>query len=144
MPPKVFKGKGRGKRTADPVPDTSEGGLLEETTDIIPETQALPATPEAQEDPDEANTPPPTSSGDWGKKKKVPENLSAAQEQTLADWFSEQPMFFDQTHRDFKDRQKKDRLLADKGKELGMSGKHNTLHCQFQYYTVNFIITLSI
>ena len=51
------------------------------------------------------------------------DELTMAQEKHLVEFFSEHPHFYDLTLRDFKNRPKKDRLLHDKGKELGMSGE---------------------
>ena len=51
------------------------------------------------------------------------DELTMAQEQDLVEFFAEHPLFYDQTLKDFKNHPKKDRLLDDKGKELGMSGE---------------------
>ena len=56
------------------------------------------------------------------KRRHVPEQHSPEQEQTLVEWFSEHPLFFDQTEAQFKNRGKKDRLLSEKAKEFNMSG----------------------
>ena len=50
------------------------------------------------------------------KRRHVPnEQLSPEEEQSLVEWFSEHPLFFDQTEADFKNKGKKERLLAEKG-----------------------------
>ncbi|XP_034048735.1 uncharacterized protein LOC117529938 [Thalassophryne amazonica] len=54
--------------------------------------------------------------------RKKFEVFSEAEEENLAEWFRSHPLFYDQTVKDFKNRQKKDRLLKEKGKELRVSG----------------------
>jgi hypothetical protein len=56
------------------------------------------------------------------KRRHLPEPLNPEQEQVLVEWFSENPLFFDQTHIHFKNRGKKDWLLCDKAKEFNMTG----------------------
>ena len=43
-------------------------------------------------------------------------------EDRLVDWFRDRPFFYNQRDPEFKNRQKKDRLLAEVGAELGLSG----------------------
>ena len=43
-------------------------------------------------------------------------------EDFLVDWFRDRPFFYNQRDPDFKNRQKKDRLLAEVGAKLGLSG----------------------
>ena len=58
------------------------------------------------------------------KKMKSEERVRPEQEDELVEWFRANEMFYDQTRRDFKDKQKKDRLLNVKGKEMGISGEY--------------------
>ena len=51
------------------------------------------------------------------------DELTTAHEQDLVEFVAEHPLFYDQTLNDFKNWPKKDRLLDDKGKDLGMSGE---------------------
>ena len=55
-------------------------------------------------------------------KKKVPE-LEPAVEQAICEWFADHPLFYDMGDANFKNRQRKDRLLDQKGKELNVRGK---------------------
>ena len=57
------------------------------------------------------------------KRAHVSDELTIAQKQDLLDFFADHPLFYNQTTKDFKNRSKKDPLLDDKGKELGMSGE---------------------
>ena len=36
------------------------------------------------------------------KKVKIPDSFTGAQEQALVEWFSEHPIFFNQSEKDFK------------------------------------------
>ena len=56
------------------------------------------------------------------KRRHLPDTLSSEQEQALVEWFGDHPLFFDQTQKDFKNKGKKDWLLADKAKEFDMTG----------------------
>jgi hypothetical protein len=53
----------------------------------------------------------------------VSEQLTVAQEQDLVDWFSAHPLFYDQTMKDFKKRAKRERLLDEKAKLMGLKGR---------------------
>ena len=97
MPPK--KGKGRGKRMQpDPESDVTSAH------DVVRETE-----PETQDSGDES-----VEQATFNKKK-VPQ-LEPAVEQAICEWFADHPLFYD--------RQRKDRLLDQKSKELNMSYKY--------------------
>ena len=72
-----------------------------------------PAPEATQEDTDE----------DDRKTAHVSDGLSIDQEKDLVDLFAENPLFYDQTLKDFKNHAKSDHLLDTKGKDLGMSGE---------------------
>ena len=57
------------------------------------------------------------------KKMKIAEQLTLEQERNLAEWFSEHPLFYDQSMKEFKMRNKRDRLLEAKGNEMGITGE---------------------
>ena len=105
MPPK--KGKGRGKRMQpDPESDVTSAH------DVVRETE-----PETRDSGDES-----VEQAAFNKKK-VPE-LEPAVEQAICEWFADHSLFYDMSDANFKNRQRKDRLLDQKGKELNMSGKY--------------------
>lgn len=52
--------------------------------------------------------------------------IPPAAEEHLAEWFRDNPLFFDQTHMDFKNKSKKDRMLEQKAKELGITSELKT------------------
>ena len=56
------------------------------------------------------------------KKRKVADSLSEETEQSLADWFAANPLFWDQSLRDFKRKDKKERLLVEKAREFNLTG----------------------
>ena len=58
------------------------------------------------------------------RKCKYEEHLTPEQEDELLEWFKANPIFYDQSRRDFKEKRKRDRLLVEKGKEMGISGEH--------------------
>ena len=65
---------------------------------------------------------PPTSQ--VAKKKPVlSETFTAHEEQQLVEFFASNPIFYDQSRDDFKNKSKKDRLLTEIGTELGTTGK---------------------
>ena len=78
-----------------------------------PEAQATQDDPEDDDDDDGVPS---------RKKTNVSEQMTVDQEQDLVDFFAAHPLFYDQTLKEFKDRPKKDRLLDEKGAELGMTG----------------------
>ena len=55
-------------------------------------------------------------------RAKVSEHLTIAQEQELVEWFQAHPLFYDQTLKDFKMRAKRERLLDEKAKLMGLNG----------------------
>lgn len=57
------------------------------------------------------------------RRCKVPDSLTEEQENALAEWFQSQPLFFDQSVRDFKDKDKRERLLEEKARDFGLRGK---------------------
>ena len=57
------------------------------------------------------------------KKIHVSKSMDMEKEQKLVDFFTSNPIFYDQTVREFKDRGWKDHLLADVGDELGLTGR---------------------
>ena len=65
------------------------------------------------------------------KRGHVSDNLTIAQEQDLADFFSDNPLFYDQTLKEFKMKAKRDHMYDTKVKEMGLTGE-----CQFKvtYY----------
>ena len=66
---------------------------------------------------------PPFQTAPAGKKKSVSDGLTQEQEQHLSEWFSEHSVFYDQSDRNFKDRELKNQLLDVKGAEIGISGR---------------------
>lgn len=58
------------------------------------------------------------------RRCKVPDSLTEGQEDALAEWFQSQPLFFDQSERDFKDKDKRERLLEEKAQEFGLRGDY--------------------
>ena len=56
------------------------------------------------------------------KRMKVADQLTFEQEQELAEWFSENSLFYDQSLKEFKKRGKRDRLLQEKASKMGLTG----------------------
>ena len=56
------------------------------------------------------------------KRKKGNVTFTDAQEEALRDWFQENPLFYDQSKREFKNKVKKDRMVKWKARELGVTG----------------------
>ena len=75
-----------------------------------PAAQATQATQSDSEDDDD-------NDGALPRKK-----INVSQEQELVEFFAAHPLFYDQMLKEFNDRSKKDRLLAEKGADLGMTG----------------------
>ena len=63
----------------------------------------------------------------------------------IVEWYREHPMFYDKTHVDYKNRDKKDKLLKNFAKSLGMISKYNLILivvvfcCQCLFHTRTFI-----
>ena len=57
------------------------------------------------------------------QRQKVPE-LRTEAELELCEWFADNPLFYDQSEVHFKNKQKKDRMLTEKGKEYNLIGKY--------------------
>ena len=135
MPPKKSKCKGkvqkRTKHDSDSEGETEElvvtqheNALPQDVPDAQPIRQIHELVFQDAEDgdgEDDGDLPP------KAKRAKVSENISAQQEQILVDWFSENPLFYDQSLKDFKNKGKRDRLLEDKAKELNMSGSYTLI-----------------
>ena len=68
--------------------------------------------------------------GETAPNSMAPHNshkLDDDQEQELAEWFREHPLFWNHSNEDFKNRQKKNRLLQQKAREMNLlHGKFNT------------------
>ena len=45
----------------------------------------------------------------------------------IVEWYREHPLFYDKTHVDYKNKEKKDRILTDFAKSLGMISKYNLI-----------------
>lgn len=58
------------------------------------------------------------------RRCKVPDSLTDEQEDALAEWFQSQPLFFDQSVRDFKNKDKRERLLEEKAQDFGLQGDY--------------------
>uniref|UniRef100_UPI00358F4CC3 uncharacterized protein n=1 Tax=Myxine glutinosa TaxID=7769 RepID=UPI00358F4CC3 len=117
MPPK--KGKGHGKSTQpEPDPECDVGEILAKIHPV-PATQDDPAwdTPTEQQDAGDDLAEDETAA----KRNKMPE-LEPAVEQALCEWFADHPLFYNMSDVSFKNRQRKDHLLDQKGKELNMRG----------------------
>lgn len=56
-------------------------------------------------------------------KKGMPK-FDPQTEQKLAEWYSEHPLFYDQGHKDYRDRHKKEHLLNEKAKEMNLTGEY--------------------
>ena len=54
---------------------------------------------------------------------KVPQ-LTPEQEQELAEFYEENPLFYDKNRSDFKNTKKKDRLLQEKAEQIKVSGEY--------------------
>ena len=137
MPPKG-KGRGKGKRCESEqeagmqivtevqvhMPDLQDEQDDPDEPDLIPETQTSSAdtTPTSQRSMATSETAAVGRQMEWVRKKRVPDSLTPEEEQHLAEWFGDNPIFYDQMHRDFKDRAKRERVLAEKGEPLGISG----------------------
>jgi len=91
-----------------------------EDTELYSQTQttrSLPPTPKGKGKGKNTVPVPP-------KKARVEEDVSkitAEMEEELVEFFESNPIFYDQRRTDFKNRSKRDRLLQDKGDELGVS-----------------------
>uniref|UniRef100_UPI0035902515 uncharacterized protein n=1 Tax=Myxine glutinosa TaxID=7769 RepID=UPI0035902515 len=117
MPPK--KGKGRGNSTQpEPDPESDVGEILAEIH-LVLAMQHDPAgdTPSEQQDAGDDLAEDETAA----KRNKMPE-LEPAVERALCEWFADHPMFYDLSDVSFKNRQRKDCLLDQKGTELNMRG----------------------
>jgi len=77
-------------------------------------TQASAATLSAGEEEEDSH---PVS------KKSVADSLTAEQEQKLVDFFASNPIFYDQTLKEFMDKGRRDHLLTTIGSELGLTSK---------------------
>lgn len=53
--------------------------------------------------------------------KNVPQ-FSAGLEQMLTIWYLEHPLFYDSSHKDYGNKQKKEHMLSEKAKELNLTG----------------------
>ena len=88
---------------------------------------------EAQEGQEEGPPPP-------KKLSSVFDSLTVEQEQRLVDFFAANPIFYDQTKKEFKDKGKRDHLLGDIGDKIGITGKctflskHELFFNIFMYY----------
>ena len=59
-------------------------------------------------------------------------NIDPEKEEKLVDCIQGNPLFYDKTHKDFKDTSKKNCLWENKGQEFGLSGKYNcVVACTF-------------
>ena len=134
MPPKKQARKVK-KATTPPVSDPQI--TIEVTEEEVDKAMAERA--QRAEDPAEAQEEAPEGTGDedgedqFVRKKLIAEQLTVTQEEELAEWFSVHPIFYDQSARDFKDRQKKDRLLNEKAEEYGLTGKYFALFYNEMY-----------
>ena len=61
------------------------------------------------------------------KKANVSDSITVEQEQLMVDFFNDHSEFYDQTLKEFKDRGRKDHLLAKLGVQIGLSGKCTNL-----------------
>ena len=86
------------------------------------ERQAPEATQEEADSDEEDGAP-------ARKRVHVSDTLSVVQEQDLVDFFSENPLFYDQTMKEFKKRGKRDHMLDTKGKEMGCNIKPSSCIC---------------
>ena len=102
-------------------PEYEEG---EEEEEAI-EKQAPEATQE-EADPNEQDGAPSR------KRAHVSYNLTVEQEQDLVNFFSDNPLFHDQTLKEFKMRAKRDHMLDTKAKEMGFTGE---CHFIVTYYS---------
>ena len=85
-----------------------------------------PEDTQEEADPDEEDGAP------TRKRAHVSDNLTVAQKHDLVDFFSNNPLLYDQTLKEFKMRSKRDHMLDTKAKEMGLTGE-----CQFivTYYS---------
>jgi len=61
------------------------------------------------------------------KKSSVADSMSIDKEQKLVDFFASNPIFYDQTLKEFKDKGRRDHLLTVIGTELGLTSKYKIL-----------------
>lgn len=57
------------------------------------------------------------------KPKMQTYQMTDEQEEDLVEWFAAHPIFYDRSKHDFKNRSRRQQLLEDKGKELGLTGE---------------------
>lgn len=79
------------------------------------------------------------------RRCKVPDSLTDDQEDALAEWFQSQPLFFDQSVRDFKNKDKRERLLEEKARDFGLQGdyEHPRYSCStFCFITMRYILDI--
>ena len=82
----------------------------------VPSATVTRADQSNEDDAEEAGAPP-------QKKINVSETMDKDLEQKLVEFFASNPLFYDQTLREFKHWGKKDRLLAEVGADLGLTGR---------------------
>lgn len=73
------------------------------------------------------------------RRCKVPDSLTEDQEDALAEWFQSQPLFFDQSVRDFKNKDKRERLLEEKARDFGLQGDYKHFVLRYSCSTFCFI-----
>lgn len=61
------------------------------------------------------------------RRRKIPDTLTAHQEQNLVQWFAQNPCFWDRGDAHFRDRQRKDCLLLHKAREFNLTCKNYIL-----------------
>ncbi len=104
------------KRPRLDEPSRGPATVTATVTATVPPTPTATVTSASTLEP-EGEEPPVT------KKSSVADSLSAEKEQKLVDFFASNPIFYDQTLKEFKDKARRDHLLATIGNELGLTSK---------------------
>jgi len=117
MPPKsVTKGKGKGKGKSSQPLSQSASQQNSPHTEVQAEVQA------EEEDEGDQDMDVEEEEGSPSDRGKGIPKLTEQQEQALAEWYALNPVFFNQGHRHYRDKHRKERILAAKAKEFKLTG----------------------
>lgn len=122
---RVQKSKGRGKAKKKDTPPSSPAASSEDEDDQPAPQPVQPADdPADPADPDDpAEEEPEEEKGKKARKKKSCRLKDEQQEGEVLEWVEENQLLWNTKHKEFKLKQKKDRLWAEKAEELGYDGK---------------------
>ena len=124
MAPKILKPKKTKKKaTVETDSETLPEVVVQNTDEPEPEpeeaatlTRSLPPTPQGK-----GKTPTPRKRAKQSPAVTSQAPITHEMEDELVDWFEAHPIFFDQSTSEFKNRAKRDNLLAQKAEELGVT-----------------------